>query len=237
MLWTEQFKVTTSEEGIEAPYLDMGFAVVVGKASSGMVVHFNMDTTSHTAMVTCAFFVMHQGKLVPVADKISFRGSIRGFKESSDSLKLGKDDSFTVAVWNGRFPTLATLSVNLAVDRTGKKGGGITLTQPRIEKGYAVFDVGSEPDLQDIATGTEFSFYANIEKESAVKRKVPDASGFTVGSVFVRMQPSDLNNPQAVLSKQDLESHAKTFVEVTIKGARGWVDIREIRFFGFPEAG
>src|SRR5690606_36966188 len=91
VLWTQQFKVSTSEEGIEAPYLNMGAAAVVGKRLSGLLVHFNMDSTSPTAVVTCSFFGMHQGKLVRVADPISFRGTIIGFEESSDSLKLGED--------------------------------------------------------------------------------------------------------------------------------------------------
>lgn len=237
VLWAQQFKVSTSEEGIEAPYLNMGVAAVVGKRSSGFLVHFNMDSTSPTAVVTCSFFALHQGKLVRVAEPISFRGTIIGFNESSDSLKLGKDESFSVAVWNGRFPTLATLSIRFAIDEKGKKKGGVALTRPRIEKGYAVFDAGGKPDAGEIASGTEFSFYTNIERESSVKRKVPSASEFTVGSVFVRMKPSDLKNPQTVLSKLELESQAKTFVEVTIGGERGWVNIREIRFFGFPEAG
>lgn len=237
VLWEEQFKVTTSEEGIEAPYLDMGFAAVIGKTSIGLVVHFNMDSTSPTGIVTCAFFGIHQGKLEPVADKISFRGNIRGFKESSDSLKLGKDDSFTVGVWNGRFPTLAALSVDLSIDQMKKKGRGTVMTQPRIEQGYGVFDAGAKPNPDEVAIGTDFSFYTNIEKESSVKRKVPDVTEFEVGNVFVRMNPSDLKHPQTALSKLDLEAHAKTFVEVSINGEHGWVDIREIRFFGFPEAG
>lgn len=85
--------------------------------------------------------------------------------------------------------------------------------------------------------GETFSFYTSLKPEHAEKRMVPEDSEFNLGRVFVKIPTNKLQNPQAVLDALDLESQAKTFVEVTLGKTRGWVNITQIRLFGFPEAG